>query len=61
MQGMNIIERAFQLAAQCETIVEVKAALKKEGYSQVEAHLAGRKIRADLGELLKRDAAEGSA
>jgi hypothetical protein len=61
MQGLSIIERAYQLAAQCETIVEVKAALKKEGYAQVEAHLAGRKIRADLGELLKRDTAPESA
>ena len=55
MHDVSIIERAFQLAGQCSTILEVKAELKKEGYAQVEAHLSGRKIRSELGELLKRD------
>ncbi len=59
MQSVSIIERAYQLAVQCSTILEVKAELKKEGYAQVEAHLSGRKIRADLSGLLKRDPAPG--
>jgi len=59
MNSVAIIERAFQLARQSTTILEVKAGLKKEGYSQVEAHLSGRKIRSDLGELLIRDGEAG--
>lgn len=55
MHPASIIERAYQLAEQCATILEVKAKLKQEGYAQVEAHLSGRKIRADLSGLLKRD------
>lgn len=55
MQTDNIIERAYQLAVECSTILEVKAELKREGYAQVEAHLSGRKIRSDLSGLLKRD------
>lgn len=49
--GMNhpgIIERAFQLAANLTTVEEVRKALKSEGYSNVDAHLAGPSIRADL-------------
>ena len=59
MQAVSIIERAYQLAVQCSTFLEIKAELKKEGYAQVEAHLSGRKIRADLSGLLKRDPAPG--
>ena len=41
-ESPNIIERAFQLAGQCGTVMEVKDALKREGYAQVDAHLSGR-------------------
>jgi hypothetical protein len=48
VEGVNIIERAFALAAECGSIDEVKQRLKREGYLQVEAHLAGRQIRSEL-------------
>jgi hypothetical protein len=40
----NIIERAFELAAECNSVDEVKRKLKGEGYQMVEQHLAGRII-----------------
>ena len=52
MEGINIIERAFQLAPECGSVDEVKRKLVREGYLQVEAHLSGRQIRADLNERL---------
>ena len=48
MHPPNIIERAFELACQSTTIEEVRNALRSEGYSNVDAHLAGASIRADL-------------
>ena len=50
----HIIERAFELAPRCENIEEIRTALRREGYSSVDAHLAGRIIRADLTKLLNR-------
>ena len=47
----NIIERAYEIAPTCGRIEEVRAALRREGYSNVDAHLAGRVIRADLTKL----------
>ena len=55
----NIIERAYELAPSCGRIEEVRAALRREGYSNVDAHLAGRVIRADLAKLFIR--AQGGA
>ena len=49
-----IIERAFQLAPNCSNIEDIRIALRREGYSNVDAHLTGRVIRADLGKLLQR-------
>jgi hypothetical protein len=48
MNGMNVIERAFQVAAECGSIVEVRRRLAREGYSQVEAHTGGRQIRHEI-------------
>lgn len=48
MHGSTIIERAFELAQTSTTIEAVRHALKHEGYSNVDAHLAGPSIRADL-------------
>jgi hypothetical protein len=48
MNQPGIIERAFELAHGATTVEEVRKALKCEGYSNVDAHLAGRSIRADL-------------
>lgn len=48
MQTDNIIERAFQLARSSTTIEEIRRILRQEGYSNVDAHLAGASIKADL-------------
>ncbi len=52
-QGINIIERAFQVAPECESLVDINVRLKREGYSNVDAHLGGGSIRADLRKRLK--------
>lgn len=52
MEGVRIIERAFQLAPECATIEELKRKLMREGYLQVNAHLNGRQIRRDIQPLL---------
>jgi tRNA G26 N,N-dimethylase Trm1 len=48
MQTANIIERAFQLARDSTSIDEIRRALRQEGYSNVDAHLSGASIKADL-------------
>lgn len=48
MQTQNIIERAFQLAPDSTSIDEIRKTLRQEGYANVDAHLAGSSIRADL-------------
>jgi hypothetical protein len=48
MQTQNIIERAFQLARGSDNIDEIRKALRQEGYSNVDAHLGGASIKADL-------------
>ena len=48
MNHPGIIERAFELARCLTTVEDVKKALKNEGYANVDAHLAGRSIKADL-------------
>ena len=48
MNHPGTIERAFQLAQGFTTIEEIRNALKGEGYSNVDAHLAGPSIKADL-------------
>ncbi len=48
MQTQNIIERAFQLARGSDNIDEIRKVLRREGYSNVDAHLGGASIKADL-------------
>lgn len=48
MQTQNIIERAFQLAPDFSSIDDIRRALRQEGYSNVDAHLGGASIRAEL-------------
>jgi hypothetical protein len=48
MQTTNIIERAFQLAPGSTSIEEIRKTLRHEGYSNVDAHLGGASIKADL-------------
>ena len=48
MRTHNIIERAFELATSVSTIDEIRKTLRQEGYSNVDAHLGGASIKADL-------------
>lgn len=54
MQTQNIIERAFQLARGTADMDEIRKALRREGYSNVDAHLAGASIKADLKKRFAR-------
>ena len=54
---VNVIERAFQLAASCATVEEIKRVLRTEGYAQVDAHLTGPLIRRELTALLRKEQA----
>ena len=48
MRTQNIIERAFELAPRASSVEEIRKALRQEGYSNVDAHLGGASIKADL-------------
>ena len=48
MHTPHIVERAFQLAPSVTSVEEIRTMLRREGYSNVDAHLAGASIRADL-------------
>jgi tRNA G26 N,N-dimethylase Trm1 len=48
MRTQNIIERAFQLARDATSIDDIRKTLRQEGYSNVDAHLGGASIKADL-------------
>jgi hypothetical protein len=52
----GIIERAYQLAQTSENVEQVRLQLRREGYSNVDAHLAGPKIRSDLIKIIRRPA-----
>jgi tRNA G26 N,N-dimethylase Trm1 len=54
MQTQNIIERAFQLASGSTSLDQIRKTLRQEGYSNVDAHLAGASIKADLKKQLGR-------
>ena len=55
MHAPHIIERAFQLAPDVSSVEEIRKALRHEGYSNVDAHLAGASIRADLKKRFARE------
>jgi len=54
MQTQNIIERAFELAHASTSIDDIRKTLRREGYFNVDAHLEGRSIKADLKKRLIR-------
>ena len=54
VEQRKLIKRAFELASNCGTIGEVKRRLIAEGYTQVNANLAGWQIRRGLQRRLKR-------
>lgn len=64
---VNIIERAFELAAESGSIAEVKRKLSREGYFQTDAYLSGKQIRSEIIERLNPEliangkAAKGAA
>lgn len=51
-----IIERAFQLAEHSANVEEIRNRLRREGYSNVDGHLMGRQIRADLVKIIRKPA-----
>lgn len=52
--AVGIIERAFQLASESHSLAELRSKLWKEGYSDIDDHLAGGGLRRDLAKLYKR-------
>jgi hypothetical protein len=54
MTSTHLVERAFQLAPGVSSVEEIRKALRQEGYSNIDAHLAGASIRADLKKRLGR-------
>jgi tRNA G26 N,N-dimethylase Trm1 len=56
MHTQNIIERAFQLARASTSVEEIRKALRHEGYANVDAHLSGASIKADLKRHFGRSA-----
>ena len=58
MQTQNIIERAFQLASDSTSIDDIRKTLRREGYSNVNAHLGGASIKADLRKRFPRQGLE---
>jgi hypothetical protein len=53
----NIIERAYELARESESLDIIKKQLSDEGYTQVDAHLQGPKIRSDLKKVMAQQPA----
>ena len=54
MQTHDIIERAFQLASDSTSVDDIRKVLRQEGYSNVDAHLAGASIKAQLKKQFAR-------
>lgn len=50
----TIIERAFQLAPDATSVDDIRKLLRQEGYANVDAHLAGASIKADLRKRFAR-------
>ena len=51
---VGVIQRAFELALQLTNVEQIRTHLRKEGYSNVDAHLSGSKIRSDLLKVMRR-------
>ena len=56
IRPIGIIERAFELALQSANVEEIRTKLRQEGYSNVDGHLMGRQIRADLVKVIRKAA-----
>ena len=55
MRPTDTVVRAFELARSSRTIDEIRSGLRREGYSNVDAHLAGAKDNQNrFEEMLRR-------
>jgi hypothetical protein len=49
----GIIERALELAIDCESLTQLKHKLRAEGYELIDQHLSGKAIRRQIVERLR--------
>jgi hypothetical protein len=54
MHTPTIIERAFEVARESTSIEDIRKVLRREGYSNVDAHLGGASIKAELKKRFPR-------
>jgi hypothetical protein len=54
MHTPDIIERAYQLARGTNNVDQIRKTLRSEGYANVDAHLAGASIKAELKKQFAR-------
>lgn len=59
--GPGVIKRAYQLAQISTSVEHIRLQLRKEGYSNVDAHLAGPKIRSDLVKIIRQQVVAAEA
>jgi tRNA G26 N,N-dimethylase Trm1 len=57
MHTHNPIQRAFELTETASSVDEIRKILRQEGYANVDAHLAGASIKADLKKRLVKQGA----
>lgn len=51
---ISLVARAYQLAPECFDIQWLRAKLRREGFSQVDAHLESASLRKDLRKLFQK-------
>lgn len=54
MSRVGIVERAYQLAHSNHSIDDIRAALRKEGYTQVDEYLQAGSLRKELKKISGR-------
>ena len=55
MSRIGIVERAYELARDNHSIDDIRAALRKEGYIQVDEYLQDGSLRKELKKLSSRE------
>ncbi|QIL02865.1 hypothetical protein G7078_08760 [Sphingomonas sinipercae] len=50
------VQRAYELAPECQSLEELRAKLRREGHSSVDEHLGSGSLRADLKSKFKKRA-----
>jgi hypothetical protein len=48
----GIIERALELAPECDSVLQLRQKLRAEGYEQVDQYLAGKSFKKQIVERL---------